>query len=325
MRTRLLVAAAPAEAQRDAAALLADGSWADVRYNDTSRTGSWSPHVHLQRMQNMAAAVRATNDSSLALATNRAIEFWLRRDPRSLNWYWNELAVPSQIADTALLFQPWVSSPHTLTILVKFMERAVYADRTGANLDAELLTAITRAAIQSNHTLMQVAFNRLWEEIRVVQPTDPACISPPHGSQGCATDGIQIDSSFHQVRRAREMGERGRERQREGAERRRETDASLADVLLRPAWPRAAHRLVRRGIRHRYPAEPCSQSQHRLRSLRSAVRALRLAAGRWHALDDSRLARPVGLVCEGPRHGHSGQAAQTKRQLVRCPGRVRKG
>ena len=84
---RLLVAAAPAKAHGDAATLLADGSWADVRYNDTSRTGSWSPHVHLQRMQNMAAVVRATNDSSLALATNHAVEFWLHRDPRSLNWY----------------------------------------------------------------------------------------------------------------------------------------------------------------------------------------------------------------------------------------------
>ena len=83
---RLLSAAAPAaEARQDAATLREDGSWSDVRYNDTTRTGSWSPHVHLERMQTMAAAVRTTNDSSLALATNRAIEFWLRRDPRSLN------------------------------------------------------------------------------------------------------------------------------------------------------------------------------------------------------------------------------------------------
>ena len=196
---RLLSEAAPAtEAREDAATLRDDGSWPDVRYNDTTRTGSWSPHVHLERMQNMAAAVRTTNDTSLALATNRAIEFWLRSDPRSLNWYWNELAVPAQIANTALLFEPWLSSRHTLTIMVKFMERAVYGKRTGANLDAEVSTAITRAALQSNRTLMQMAFSRIWEEIRVVQPTDPACIAPPRGSQGCLTDGIQIDRSFHQ-------------------------------------------------------------------------------------------------------------------------------
>jgi chondroitin AC lyase len=196
---RLLSEAAPAaEARKDAATLREDGSWPDVRYNDTTSTGSWSPHVHLERMQTMAAAVRTTNDSKLVLATNHAIEFWLRSDPRSLNWYWNELAVPAQIANTALLFEPWISSRHTLAIMVKFMERAVYGKRTGANLDAEVSTAIIRAALQSNHTLMRVAFSRLWEEIRVVQPTDPACIAPPRGSQGCPTDGIQIDRSFHQ-------------------------------------------------------------------------------------------------------------------------------
>ena len=140
--------------------------------------------------------------------------------------YWNELAVPSQIADTTLLFQPWVA-PHTLLILVKFMERAVYANRTGANLDAELSTAITRAAIQFNHSLMDAVFKRLWEDIRVVQPTDPACISPPHGNQGCATDGIQIDSSFHQVQKSSEGGNgdgasRGIEKEAGGADRERQ-------------------------------------------------------------------------------------------------------
>jgi hypothetical protein len=33
--------------------------------------------------------------------TARAVTFWLRRDPRSLNWWWNALTVPAKIADTA--------------------------------------------------------------------------------------------------------------------------------------------------------------------------------------------------------------------------------
>jgi hypothetical protein len=189
-------AVAPAVAQKDAAALRPDGSWADVNYNDTTRTGGWSPHLHLQRMQNLAAATRATNDSSLIAPTRRAIDFWLQRDPRSLNWWWNELSVPATIADTALLFQPWIASPHTLAVMVKFMERANYGQRTGANLDDEVATAITRAALLSNHSVMDAAFSRLWYEIRVVQPS--GCISPPRGTQGCPTDGIQADRSFHQ-------------------------------------------------------------------------------------------------------------------------------
>lgn len=52
-----------AAAVRDANALTAAGSWPDVNYTDTTRTGSWSPHVHLDRMVNMAATVRITNDT----------------------------------------------------------------------------------------------------------------------------------------------------------------------------------------------------------------------------------------------------------------------
>jgi hypothetical protein len=68
----------------------------------------------------------------------------------------------------------------------------------GANLDDEVSTAIKRAGLLNNVTLMTTGFDRLWYEIRVVQPTDPACINPPPGTEGCLTDGIQADSSFHQ-------------------------------------------------------------------------------------------------------------------------------
>lgn len=104
--------------------------------------------------------------------------------------------MPCRIADAALLFEPWLGSSHMLAIMVKFMARAVYTRRTGANLDDEVTTAIKRAALLRNHTLMQVGFRRLWAALHVAPPTDPACLSPPHGTQGCATDGIQADHSF---------------------------------------------------------------------------------------------------------------------------------
>jgi chondroitin AC lyase len=191
--------AAPVAARRDAAAMAAAGSWPDVNYTDRIRTGSWSPHLHLERMVNLAAVVRAANDSALIEPTLRAIGFWLKTNPRSDNWWWNELEVPARIADTALLFRPWLEVPrqqHTLEIMVKFMERAVYAHRTGDNLDNEVATAIKRGVLLRNQTLVATGFGRLWHEIRIVQPS--GCLAPPRGTQGCATDGIQADSSFHQ-------------------------------------------------------------------------------------------------------------------------------
>ena len=196
----LLASAAPAAARHDAATLSPDGSWPDVNYSDTTRTGGWSPHLHLDRTINMAACVRAANGSGPAAAlvprTRSAIDYWLKTDPRSLNWWWNELQVPARIADAALLFRPWIRTQHTLAVLSKFMERADYSKRTGANLDDEVATAIKRGVLFGNRSLVAAAFARLWEEIRVVQPS--GCLDPPRGTQGCPTDGIQADSSFHQ-------------------------------------------------------------------------------------------------------------------------------
>ena len=104
--------------------------------------------------------------------------------------------MPARIADTALLFAPWIKDPHTLDLMYKFMERADYTGRTGANLDDEVATAIKRAGLRGNVTLMSEGFTRLWHEIRVVQPS--GCLYPPHGTEGCPTDGIQADHSFHQ-------------------------------------------------------------------------------------------------------------------------------
>ena len=120
--------------------------------------------------------------------TRLAIEFYLQTDPRSANWWWNELRVPARIADAGLLFLPWLASaPHTLAIMLEFSERAIWGDRTGDNLIDEVATVIKRAAIQGNATLMGVGFARLWHEIRVVQPS--GCLVEPPGTTGCATDG----------------------------------------------------------------------------------------------------------------------------------------
>jgi hypothetical protein len=133
--------------------------------------------------------------SPLLEPTLRAIRFYLKVDPQSDNWWWNQLRAPARVADAALLLGPRLDAP-TLAGMLGVMERAVYSGRTGANLDDEVATAIKRAAIVGNRTLMATAFARLWSEVRIVQPS--GCLDPPRGTTGCPTDGIQADRSFHQ-------------------------------------------------------------------------------------------------------------------------------
>jgi chondroitin AC lyase len=192
---KLLAGANLTSARATAATLATDGSWPDINYSDTTRTGGWQPGIHLVRLQAMVGALRAYNDSSLAQPSHAAVKYWLERDPRSLNWYWNELAVPAKVSSVALLFQPWLQ-PTELAGLVRVMWRATWWDgRTGDNLDSEVTTQIVRGCIESNFSVVEAGFARLWQEVKVTEPT--AGPSPPHAT-GSPTDGIQADRSFHQ-------------------------------------------------------------------------------------------------------------------------------
>ena len=187
-----------AAALRDAAALNPDGSWPDVNYSDRTRTGEWSPHLHLDRIVNMAAVVAlAANNMSntsttLVPPTLRAVDHWLAVDPQSDNWWWNELRVPDRIADTALLLGPtWLRKGPTRDGMIKVMARAEGTGRTGANLDDEVATVVKRSVVQSNSTAVARGFTRVWSKVYVSQPS--GCIDPPPGTTGCPTDGIQAD------------------------------------------------------------------------------------------------------------------------------------
>jgi hypothetical protein len=55
-----------------------NGSWPDVNYTDRTRTGAWSPEIHVRRQLPMVIAVaRKTNQSVLINATHKALGFWL--------------------------------------------------------------------------------------------------------------------------------------------------------------------------------------------------------------------------------------------------------
>ena len=192
-----------------AKSLQPDGSWPDVNYTDRTRTGAWSPEKHLKRQLTMAIVARKTNDTTLVNAVHRALDFFLARSApngttfpfgeiHSSNWFCGEIWTPSMLGNLALAFEPWLTA-HETQVTVAIMMRSNWAKykRTGANLVSELSTQIKRGALLRNRPIVAAAFDRMWEGVRV---------SPPHGQtngtdcmyEGCQTDGIQADRSYHQ-------------------------------------------------------------------------------------------------------------------------------
>lgn len=204
------LSACPADAKLAdsyASTLSADGSWPDVNYTDRTRTGGWSPHVHLDRLMKIAATIRAAENSTLINAAHAAISFWTDQDPKSDNWWWQEIGAAQRIASISLLFKPWLTIQE-LQAASTSMQRAHWWERTGANLNDEVNVYLRLGVITSNETMLAFFFDRLWGEIKVAPPitSDKYPCTPA----GCATDGIQSDQSFHQHSTQLLLGSYGR-------------------------------------------------------------------------------------------------------------------
>jgi chondroitin AC lyase len=83
------------------ASLLEDGSWPKINYEDLART-SFEPQLHLSNLQTIAAAYACPKserhgDSELKLALKRSLDFWLKHDFISENWWWNQIGTPDTL------------------------------------------------------------------------------------------------------------------------------------------------------------------------------------------------------------------------------------
>lgn len=90
-----------------------DGTWADIDYVDTSRTG-FDHSRHLERLLSMARAYQRKGgalyqQADLKEACLAALAHWLRKDYRSANWWWNEIGTPTAMTHILLLLQAALS------------------------------------------------------------------------------------------------------------------------------------------------------------------------------------------------------------------------
>lgn len=87
--------------------LAEDGSWADINYEDLSRTG-FEHSRHLQRMLGIALAFQKIGgplykDTTLQHAIHASLDYWLKHDFICENWWWNEMGTPKAIIDLLLM------------------------------------------------------------------------------------------------------------------------------------------------------------------------------------------------------------------------------
>lgn len=93
--------------------LTSDGSWPDINYNDTRRSG-WEPKKHAERVQEMAKYKYSLPENDIftqkiSKTIHSAIHFWLRERPVCKNWWYNQIGVPKTWGPAFILLKDELS------------------------------------------------------------------------------------------------------------------------------------------------------------------------------------------------------------------------
>jgi chondroitin AC lyase len=172
------------------------GSWPDIDYASEARS-SWRPYDHLTRVLSLTVFARRADTSgeeaSKALeGVHRALAFWMPRDFKCPNWWYNEIGTPKILGNIALLLDADLKTEEREYIANIVLPRAKIGAMTGQNRVWLAGNGVMRGALIDDAALVEKAAQVIHEEIRV--STD---------------EGVQSDFSFHQHGPQQQFGNYG--------------------------------------------------------------------------------------------------------------------
>jgi chondroitin AC lyase len=172
-----------------------DGSWPDLDYASTARSG-WPPYEHCSHMVSMALAaggadISADDRQRLLVAVHRGFRFWIRHDFQCTNWWYNEIGLPKLIGTCALLLGNNLSADEYAYVTQTSLARYGIG-MTGQNKVWLAGNALMLGLLKGDETLVNEAATTIWNELRL-----------------STEEGIQADYSFHQHGPQQQIGNYG--------------------------------------------------------------------------------------------------------------------
>jgi len=167
-----------------------DGSWASIDYKDKTRA-RWKTRRHLTNLQLMVKCCfhpdsSLRGDPKLKKASLKALNYWLAKDFKNPNWWWNMIGVPMNLQGPLLLLDKDITGVRRKKA-VEIMARAKIGPRgSGANLTWIANLTAVRGVFERKADVIAVAYKRLVDEIYITKKT------------GKIVEGIKADFSFHQ-------------------------------------------------------------------------------------------------------------------------------
>ncbi|NML40832.1 DNRLRE domain-containing protein [Chitinophaga sp. G-6-1-13] len=167
------------------ATLQANGSWPDVSYAYSSTT--YTADTHINRVKAFAQAYTKSASSyyhsaTLFTAMVNALTYWNTTDPKSWNWYHNDISNPQRIGEILILLETAPQSLGSLrNALLTQMSRGNPTKQTGANKLDEATHFMYRSCLTANDSLMQYSVNEAFYPLVLT-----------------TAEGIQHDFSYQQ-------------------------------------------------------------------------------------------------------------------------------
>jgi chondroitin AC lyase len=171
------------QAEDQIKSLQPDGTWKDVDYRNR-RASAWTTMAHLYRVRELARVYRAPGhrlhgNANLKKAVHSALDFWLKKDFKNGNWWWNTIGVPRQIYRILILLEDELSAEQMKKGL-EILKRGKIG-MTGQNRVWVCDITMVRGCLQKDANLVAKAIGSIAGTVRI--------------SGG---EGLQADYSFYQ-------------------------------------------------------------------------------------------------------------------------------
>ncbi|KAA6349709.1 Chondroitinase-AC [termite gut metagenome] len=175
-------------------ALNTDGSWNDINYDDTKRSG-WEPKIHAERVLELTKLYHSSqtqyyHSEPIASIVHRALNYWFVTKPVCLNWWYNEIGIPKTFGMAFVLFEDQLSDEEKKEAVAVMQNSTI--KMTGQNKVWLAGNVLIRGLLQNDFDLVRMAHNTIVSEI----VTD-------------RKEGIKSDWSFHQHGAQQQFGNYG--------------------------------------------------------------------------------------------------------------------
>lgn len=170
------------------ATIKADGSWPSVDYASKAIT-IWPPTEHLENLQTLIIAYITKNsgfyaDEKVFEHINHAFQYWYNLDPKSDNWWFNEINSPQILGESLIMMSRGEKKldKELQQKLIERMKRGNPVKQAGANKTDIALHYFYRALLTEDDSLLTFSLKEFFSPVRLVYKQE----------------GLQYDNSYMQ-------------------------------------------------------------------------------------------------------------------------------